>query len=43
MRKNYIDNLEQYGRRQNFESIGIPQDDGENTNSIVIEVAKCWK
>ena len=32
--------LEQYGRRQNLEIIGIPQRDGEDTNSIVIEVAK---
>ena len=35
-----LDNLEQYGRRQNLEIIGIPQCDGEDTNSIVIEVAK---
>ena len=35
-----LDNLEQYGRRQNLEIIGIPQRDDEDTNSIVIEVAK---
>ena len=35
-----LDNLEQYGRRQNLEIIGVPQRDDEDTNSIVIEVAK---
>ena len=38
--KEKLDNLEQYGRRKNLEIIGIPQRDGEDTNSIVIEVAK---
>ena len=35
-----LDNLEQYGSKQNLEIIGIQQHDGEDTNSIVIEVAK---
>ena len=35
-----IDELEQYGRRQNLEIAGVPQQPNENTNSIVIEVAK---
>ena len=35
-----IDGLEQYGRRQNLEIAGVPQQPNENTNSIVIEVAK---
>ena len=35
-----LDCLEQYGRRQNLEIVGIPVQDGENTNAIVIEVAK---
>ena len=35
-----LDNLEQYGRRQNLEIIGIPQRVDEDTNSIVIEVPK---
>ena len=35
-----IDNLEQYGRRQNLEIAGIPVQDGEDTNAVVMEVAK---
>ena len=35
-----LNRLEQYGRRQNLEIVGIPMQDGENTNAIVIEVAK---
>ena len=35
-----LDRLEQYGHRQNLEIVGIPVQDGENTNAIVIEVAK---
>ena len=35
-----IDGLEQYGRRQNLEIAGVPQQPNENTNSIVLEVAK---
>ena len=35
-----IDELEQYGRRQNLEIVGIPETDQEDTNKIVIEVAK---
>ena len=35
-----IDGLEQYGRRQNLEIAGVPQQPNENTNSIVIEVSK---
>ena len=34
-----VDVLEQYGRRQNLEISGIPEK-GENTNKLVIEVAK---
>ena len=35
-----IDNLEQYGRRQNLEIAGVPVQDGEDTNAVVVEVAK---
>ena len=35
-----IDELEQYGRRQNLEIVGIPETDREDTNEIVIKVAK---
>ena len=35
-----IDGLEQYGRRQNLEIAGVPQQPNENTNSIVLKVAK---
>ena len=35
-----IDNLEQYGRRQNLEIAGVPVQDGEDTNAVVMEVAK---
>ena len=35
-----IDSLEQYGRRQNLEITGIPVKKNENTNKIVMEVAK---
>ena len=35
-----IDALEQYGRRQNLEIVGIPETQGEDTNKLVIEVAK---
>ena len=35
-----VDSLEQYGRRQNLEIAGIPIGENENTNNIVIEVAK---
>ena len=35
-----VDAIEQYGRRQNLEIAGIPIKPGENTNKIVIEVAK---
>ena len=35
-----IDRLEQYGRRQNLEIAGVPQQPIEITNLIVIEVAK---
>ena len=35
-----VDALEQYGRRSNLEIAGIPVKDGENTNDIVVEVAK---
>ena len=35
-----VDVLEQYGRRQNLEISGIPEKEGENTNKLVIEVAK---
>ena len=37
-----LDRLEQYKRRQNLEIVGIPVQDGENTNAIVIEVAKLF-
>lgn len=35
-----IDCIEQYGRRQNLEFKGVPQKDGENTNDIVVKLAK---
>ena len=35
-----IDNLEQYGRRQNLKIAGVPVQDGEDTNAVVMEVAK---
>ena len=38
--KEKIDALEQYGRKQNLEIVGVPYKQGENTNKIVIEVAK---
>lgn len=34
-----IDSLEQYGRRQNLEIVGIPSSNGENTTDIVMKVA----
>ena len=38
-----LDNIEQYGRRQNLEFKGIPQTEGEDTNEIVINLAKLLK
>ena len=38
-----MDNIEQYGRRQNLELKGIPQTEGEDTNEIVINLAKVLK
>ena len=35
-----VDALEQYGRRQNLEIVGVPVKDNENTNAIVMEVAR---
>ena len=35
-----VDALEQYGRRLNLEIAGVPVKDNENTNNIVVEVAK---
>ena len=35
-----VDELEQYGRRQNLEIVGVPEKEDENTNAIVLEVAK---
>ena len=35
-----LDAIEQYGRRQHLEIIGVPEKPGENTNDIVIEMAK---
>ena len=40
--KEKIDALEQYGRRQNLEIVGVPYKQGENTNKIVIEEAKLF-
>ena len=37
-----IDGLKQYGRCQNLEIAGVPQQPNKNTNSIVIEVAKLF-
>ena len=34
-----VDDLEQYGRRQNLEIVGIPFTEKENTNEIVKIVA----
>ena len=33
-----IDAVEQYGRRQNLEIVGVQMEEGEDTNKIVIEV-----
>ena len=38
--KEKVDFLDQYGRRLNLEIIGVPFKKGENTNQIVMEVAK---
>ena len=38
--KEKVEALEQYGRRQNLEIVGVPLKEGENTNEIAIEVAK---
>ena len=38
--KEKVDTLEQYGRRQNLEIVGVPLKEGKNTNEIVIKVAK---
>ena len=35
-----VDALEQYGRRLNLEIAGVPVKGNENTNNIVVEVAK---
>ena len=35
-----VDALEQYGRRQNLETVGVPVKDNENTNAIVLNVAR---
>lgn len=35
-----IDAVEQYGRRQNLEFAGVPVVEGEDTNKLVIEIAK---
>ena len=35
-----VDELEQYGRRQNLEIVGVPEKEDENANAIVLEVAK---
>ena len=35
-----VDELEQYGKRQNLEIVGVPEKEDENTNAIVLEVAK---
>ena len=35
-----VDELEQYGRRQNFEIVGVLQKVDKNTNAIVLEIAK---
>ena len=35
-----IDNLEQYGRRQNLEIACVPDQDGKDTNAVAMEVAK---
>ena len=35
-----LDALVQYGRRQNLEFTGIPETQGEDTNKLIIEVAK---
>ena len=35
-----VDELEQYGRRENLEIVGVPEKEDENTNAIVLEIAK---
>ena len=34
-----VDELEQYGKRQNLEIVGVHENEYENTNAIVLEVA----
>ena len=38
--KKKVDALEQYGRRQNLEIMGIPFKEEKSTNNVVVEVAK---
>ena len=38
--KEKVDALEQYGRRENLEIMDIPLKEGNNRNSIVVEVAE---
>ena len=35
-----VESLEQYGRKLNLEITGVPVKDEENTNDIVVEIAK---
>ena len=35
-----VDELEQYGRRQNLDIVGVPEKENGNTNAIILEVAK---
>jgi len=37
-----VDNLEQYGRRENLEIHGVPMMQKKNTNQIVKTIAKCF-
>ena len=38
--KEKVYTLKQYGRHQNLEIVGVPLKEGENTDEIVIKVAK---
>ena len=37
-----LDQVEQYGRRQNLEIVNVPVQENEDTNALVIEVAKLF-
>ena len=38
--RNQVDNIGQYSRRDNFKIVGVPEEDGEDLNKIVIDIVK---